>query len=221
VNSPAATVTTADVETPAGHSSKALKLQIDFSGGQYPWGSIRSGAVAPFSFPTNGVLSVRFKGDPTLAEVADAATSFWITFYDTAARQAHLIIPAAAVTNDAWTNITATLEDFTDTSGVDIGNLVQWRILVQGWEGTAENAPMTGTFYVDDIQIEVPAAGDPQLAIRREGAGVVITWPAEAAGYALEGTTSLSTPSWQAVAAEGNSATVTPATGTRFFRLKK
>lgn len=220
LNSPAATVTTAEVETPAGQASKALKMEIQFAGGQYPWGSVRSLPVAPFSFPTNGVLSLRFKGDPALAAVADAATTFWLSFYDSGGRRTDFQAPASYVTNADWTTITASLEDFGDTSGVDMGNISQWRILVQGWEGTAENAPLTGTFYVDDIQIS-PASAAPELAIKREGSGVVISWPGTATGYALEGTSSLVAPVWQAVASQGNSALISPAAGIRFYRLKK
>lgn len=220
MNSPATTVTTASIES-AGQASKVLKLQIDFSGGQYPWGSVRSLPVAAFSIPTNGVVSLRVKGDPSLASVADAATSFWLSFYDSGARPTHLIIPASTVTNADWTTISATLADFTDYSGVDIGNIVQWRILVQGWEGTAENAPMSGTFYVDDIKIDTAVAA-PSVAIARDGDGVIVSWPATATGYALEGAPSLGATGWEPVTGgTGNSVTIKPAQGIRFYRLKK
>lgn len=156
VNSPATTVTTASLETPAPQGSKALKLSIDFSAGTYPWGSIRSTAIAPFSFPTNAVLTVRFKGDAALAEGVDAGTSFWITFYDQSGRPMSFVTTGGIVASNEWTTLTAPLSSFGDTSTVDVGNLVQWRILVQARQGTAESPAVTGTFYVDDIRIAVP-----------------------------------------------------------------
>lgn len=158
VNSPATTVTTATLETPAPQGTKVLKLAIDFAAGQYPWGSILSTGVAPFSFPTNGVLTVRFKGDPALAESVDAGTSFWITFYDQSTRPMSFVTSGAVIASNEWTTLSAPLSAFGDTSAVDVGNLVSWRILVQAREGTAESTAITGTFYVDDLRITVPPA---------------------------------------------------------------
>jgi hypothetical protein len=156
VSSPAATVTTATQATPAPQGSKALKLAIDFSSGQYPWGSVKSAIVAPFSFPTNAVVTLKFKGAPELASVADGGTSFWLSFYDNAGQVMNFISAAAPVFSSDWITIQASLSDFGDISTVDIGNLVQWRILVQGWEGKTDQAAMSAAFYVDDIRIGVP-----------------------------------------------------------------
>lgn len=168
-NSPAATATTASLETPAPQGGKALKLAVDFAPGQYPWGSVRSGTVAPFSLPTNAVVSLRFKGDPGLAPVADGGTAFWLSFYDTAGRPIHYVTPPAPVTAGEWTTLEAGLAAFGDPAAVDIGNLVGWRILVQGWEGTALNEAQSGAFYVDDIRITVPAglqvSGNPPAGL--------------------------------------------------------
>jgi hypothetical protein len=221
LNSPAATLTVASIESPAPEGNKALKLAIDFAPGQYPWGSIRSTKVNPFSFPENGVLSFQFKGDPSLAGVADAGTSFWISFYDQAGRGINYVVPASVVTNSEWTSLEATLADFGDTSAVDIGNLVQWRILAQGWEGTADSAAQSAAVYVDDIKITIPPAR-PSLGIRRDATGVVISWPAAITGYTLESTDKVSGGTWVAVGGvQGSEATVTPAAGNRFFRLRK
>lgn len=152
-NSPAATATTASLISPAPQGNKALRLAINFAAGQYPWGSVRSPVVAPFSLPTNATVSLRFRGDPSLAAVADGGTSFWLSFFDTAGRPIHYITEPAQVTSGEWTELSATLADFTDTAAVDIGNLVQWRILVQAWQGTPENAAQSAVFDIDDIQI--------------------------------------------------------------------
>ena len=156
VNSPASTATTASLAAPAAQGSKALELGINFAAGQYPWGSVRSSAVTPFSFPTNAVASFRFKGDASLALLADAGTSVWLSFYDANGGAIHHVRNAAVVTSDDWVTVQARLADFGDTTAVDVGNLVGWRILVQGWEGTPESSSQPGTFLVDDLRIAVP-----------------------------------------------------------------
>lgn len=65
----------------------------------------------------------------------------------------------------------------------------------------------------------------PKLAVKQSGANVVISWPASATGYALEGATAIG-GAWTAVTGATTSGdqmqvTVTPAAGQRFFRLKK
>ena len=156
INSPAATVTTPSLATPAPQGNKALQLSIDFASGQYPWGAIRSATVSPFSLPTNAVVQCRFKGDPTLAPIADGGTEFWLSFYDGAGSAINFTAPAATVTSSNWTTVKASYGDFWSGTIVDTGNLVQWRILVEGWTGTADSTPLTGTFYVDDIVVTVP-----------------------------------------------------------------
>jgi hypothetical protein len=165
VDSPAATVTTASLQTPAPQGANALELAIDFATGQYPWGSVMSGVVAPFSLPTNAVVSFWLKGDPTLAPVADAGTTFWLSFYDAAGNGFNFSTPAAPVISSQWTKLQASFGQFWSSAVVDTGNLVQWRILVEGWAGTAASTALSGTFYVDDIQITVP----PVLAVVRQG----------------------------------------------------
>ncbi len=174
-NSPAATVTTASLQTPAPQGNKALKLAIDFTSGQYPWGSVRSAIVPPFSLPTNAVVSFQLKGDPALAAVADRGTSFWLSFYDKAGNVMNYVTATNPVITADWTTLQARLPDFGNTSTVDIGNLVQWRILVQGWTGTAAQAALSGAFYIDNIQITVPATARPTLSLVREGAAFKLT----------------------------------------------
>jgi hypothetical protein len=133
------TVTTASLETPAPQGTNALKLAIDFGAGQWPWGAVYSGFVAPFSLPTNAVVSLWFKGDPTLAPVADGGTVFYISFYDQGGNPIHFTT-SAPVTSSQWTKLEARFGQFWSSAVVDTGNLVQWRILVEGWQGTADFA---------------------------------------------------------------------------------
>lgn len=189
-NSPAATVTTAAIQTPAPQGSKALKLAVDFAAGQYPWGSVRSATVAPFSLPTNAVVSFRLKGDPTLAPIADDGTTFWLSFYDAAGNGINFSTPAAPVIASDWTTIMAGFNQFWSGATVDIGNLVQWRILVEGWMGTPESTARSAAVYVDDIRITVP----PVLAIVPDGAALKLRMNDLIPGttYTLRGTTDFS-----------------------------
>ena len=52
--------------------------------------------------------------------------------------------------------MTAHYNQFWSGSPTDTGNIVQWRLLVQGWTGSAASTAMSGAFYVDDIWIGVP-----------------------------------------------------------------
>jgi hypothetical protein len=169
-NSPAATLTTASLFSPAPQGSKALKLAIDFAAGRYPWGSVRSPILTPFAMPTNAIVQFRFKGDPTLAPVADDATGFWLSFYDQANNSVNYTSSSSLVTSNGWVTIKAGYSDFWASAAVDTGNLVRWRILVQGWNGTDATPPLSGTFYVDDIKITVP----PTLAIVRQGSTLTL-----------------------------------------------
>ena len=168
VDSPLATFTTASIQTPAPQGANALELAIEFAPGQYPWGSVMSGVVAPFSLPTNAVVSFWLKGDPTLAPVADGGTTFWLSFYDAAGNGINFSTPAAPVISSGWTKLQASFNQFWRSTTVDTGNLVQWRILVEGWTGTAASTALSGTFYVDDVVVTVP----PVLAVVPQGGGL-------------------------------------------------
>ena len=223
-NSPAATVTTATLDSPAPQGDKALKLAIDFAPGQYPWGSVRSGLVDPFSFPTNGVVSFRLKGDPNLAAVADAGTVFWLSFYDKAGKGINYVTEAAPVISSDWTTLEARLEDFSDATTVDIGNIVEWRILVEGWEGLPESPEMSGAFYVDDIRITVPSTTGPALALSRNGTTFSLTMNGLTSGMSYDLRTSTNLVQWStATTIEATSATadwsVTADQSAAFYQL--
>jgi hypothetical protein len=212
------TVTTASLETPAPQGTNALKLAIDFGAGQWPWGAAYSANVAPFSFPTNATVSLWFKGDPTLAPVADGGTVFYLSFYDQGGNVLNFTT-SAPVTSSGWTKLQASFGQFWSSAVVDTGNLVQWRVLVEGWQGTVDSQPMSGTFAVDDIMITVP----PSLAVVQQGTGLQLlmnnlipgTW------YTLELTTNFAHPVTYSFPANSPSDTwpVLPEQKAAFFRL--
>lgn len=212
--SPATVVTTATLESPAPQGSKALKLAIDFVDGQWPWGSVRSPIVAPFSFPTNAVMTLRFKGDPILAPIADAGTSFWLSFYDKAGKRMNFST-SAPVSSGEWVTLEAPYSAFWgDTTVIDSGNLVQWRILVEGWEGTAESTALSGAFYIDDIRIGVPSAATPTLSIARTGDTLTFSMGELTAGTTYELRTSANLVQWT------TAATITADSGTATWSTK-
>jgi hypothetical protein len=60
------------------------------------------------------------------------------------------------------------------------------------------------------------------LSITYSGTSVVISWPAEAAGYVLKSSPSLPNAAWSDVPGViNNSVTITPGPGNQFFRLQK
>ncbi len=164
---PSGATPTASLQSPAPQGNKALKLTIDYTAIQYPWAAIHSATVAPFSFPTNGIVQLKFKGDPIMAPVADEATAAWLSFWDSAGRRIVFSDTVNAVTSGEWTTVQIPYDAFWSTEPTDTGNLVRWTVLVQGWKGTAELSPgpLSATFYLDDIRISVP----PTLNIIREG----------------------------------------------------
>jgi hypothetical protein len=164
---PSGATPTASIQTPAPEGNKALKLTLDYTSIQYPWAAINSKSVAPFAFPTNGVVQFKFKGDPILASVADEGTQAWLSFYDEAGRRMIFATDAAPIISGEWTTLKAPYSSFRTASPTDTGNLVRWGFLVEGWTGTPESSPgpLSATFYLDDIRISVP----PTLGIIREG----------------------------------------------------
>jgi hypothetical protein len=223
-NSPAATVTTASLASAAPQESKALSLAISFAPGQWPWGSVRSGIVPAFSFPTNGVATVQLKGDPALASIADAGTTFWLSFYDKAGRGMNFTTPADPVISAEWTTLQARFEDFNNNTTVDTGNLVQWRILVEGWQGVAETTEMSGSFQVDNIRIAPASAQQPTLSIARNGASITIAMAELIPGTTYDLQTTSDLTKWStATTITATSATatfnVTPLAANAYYRL--
>ncbi len=210
--SPPATVATAQLETPAPQGSKALKLAVDFAAGQYPWGSVKSGTVTPFSFPTNGMVSLRLKGDSALAAKADGGTSFWLSFYDKEGRGINFITTGGPVISSGWTTIQARLADFGDSSTVDVGNLVQWRLLVQAYEGQSTYEAMSATVYLDDLRMSLVSNDPIRLTATPSGTSLTVKATGVVAGknYVIHSSADLK--QWTAgaqVTADANGATWT------------
>lgn len=224
-NSPAEiTTTAASLLTPAPQGNKGLELGIYFAAGQYPWGSVRSAIAAPFSFPADGVVTLRFKGDPALAAAADAGTSFWLTFYDQAGSAASFVTDSAPVVSGEWTTLEARRSDFSNTSAVDFGNLVQWRLLVQAREGTAESEPVYAVFSLDDLRMRIQPAAPPTLSVRRDGNSIVLTASGLTAGNVYRLSSSANLTQWTPgaeVTATSTTATwaVQPTQNVEFFRV--
>lgn len=92
------------------------------------------------------------------------------------------------------------------------------------WHDTLSPAQIQAQFEAIE---EVPVTITPELTIALSGADVVISWPTNgAAGFELESTTALASPSTWTPAGPativGDEYVVTePATGTKFYRLRK
>ncbi len=218
VNGAPTTVTTASLGTPAPQGAKALKLAIDFGAGQWPCGSVCSGYVAPFSLPTNTVVSFWFKGDPALAPVADDGTVLRLSFYDQGGNAIHFTT-SAPVTSSEWTKVEAPFDQFWSSSVVDTGNLMQWQLLVEGWRGTPDSTPLSGAFYVDDIRGAFP----PTLSVVHQGTNLQLLMNNLMPGtyYTLELTTNFARPVTYTFPANSPSETwpVLPEQRRGFFRL--
>ena len=215
-------VTLASLETPAPQGNRALRLNIDFAQGQYPWGSVRSAVVAPFSLPQDAVISFRFKGDPSLAEIADGGTSFWLSFYDGAGHGIDYISAADLVTSSDWTDVQISMADFGDTSTVDVGNLVQWRILVQAQ--TADQPARAGVFHVDNIRVGTPATEPPTLDLVLENGSLKVLMADLVPGTRYELNQSADLAGWSLVTlidAVSDTAqyTIQPLAGAAFYQL--
>lgn len=80
-------------------------------------------------------------------------------------------------------------------------------------------------FGIDDVGLySIPATSGPapKLTLARAGSDVTISWAAEATGFTLQATESLTNPSWQTVAGvSNNSVKVSASAGTKFYRLRK
>jgi hypothetical protein len=86
-------------------------------------------------------------------------------------------------------------------------------------------ATYLATFSVTSSHL--PAGEPPTLDISREGGQVVLTWPADAPGFELEATATLSPPDWQPAdltptEEDGvNRVTITPDASRQFYRLHR
>ena len=94
--------------------------------------------------------------------------------------------------------------------------------------GTASGGGRSGVGTVFSLSLGSVSAPTPTLAIRSSGANVLLTWPTNATGFALQSTTNLSSPAaWTNVSpgpvvVNGQNAVTDPASGTnKFYRLSQ
>ena len=91
---------------------------------------------------------------------------------------------------------------------------------------TAPGVSTGGSYSVDggfwSIIEVLQTPGSPALGLTHSGANLIISWDNQATGFILEQTTSLAAPiQWSTAAGvTGNSATVTPSPGYKFYRLR-
>jgi hypothetical protein len=72
------------------------------------------------------------------------------------------------------------------------------------WEGALSADQVAANFAAGPNTVPEPPVQDVRLAIARSGAGVVVSWPSNAAGYVLKSTASLSAPiAWSTVDTSG------------------
>ncbi|MBM3832617.1 MAG: hypothetical protein FJ403_04970 [Verrucomicrobia bacterium] len=80
---------------------------------------------------------------------------------------------------------------------------------------------------LNQLLLSSASSANPKLAVTRAGSNAVLSWPTSAPGFVLESTSTLAPANWTVVTpapvvnAAQNSVTVTPASGTRFYRLRK
>jgi hypothetical protein len=131
---------------------------------------------------------------------------------------------------NTWYRITMKLDYATRTydfivDGVKV-NASPIPFYVNGSESLRQIRVFRGTnqagYILDDLSVTATPQA-PRLGIRKDGASVVIFWPASVTGFALEGTTGLTSPSWNTVphttVGDENQAVVDPTGPSMFYRL--
>jgi hypothetical protein len=106
--------------------------------------------------------------------------------------------------------------------GVDLGSPPHLLII----DPTTVNTTDIGSTVssIDAIAFK-PAAAQPALSVTSTNNGVIVAWPASFTGFRLQQNTNLASTNWVAntnptnVVNSTNQVTISPASGTRFFRL--
>ena len=88
--------------------------------------------------------------------------------------------------------------------------------------------PVTGVDYhagsvmqVDSLTFTSGSVSPPRLSIRLNGNSVIVSWPANETGYALQSTQTLNPMAWSNVPGMANSSYQTTPAGTAFYLLIK
>jgi hypothetical protein len=149
----------------------SMKIDLSFPSGAWVTQTVTGLLLDEvFSIEPEQYISFRLKGGPAF-ESADFR-NIYLYVYDAAGNRMNYITDIAPVISSEWTTLTIAMEDFGDSSTIDTGNLVQWRILVEGW--AEPNPALSGTFFVDDIRVSTQPELRPVLEATREGQQVRI-----------------------------------------------
>ena len=101
---------------------------------------------------------------------------------------------------------------------------VMWvnSIQIRSSKLTDEEMTVLGGPSAAKIPVVIKVATRPSLSIAATSGAVTISWPADATGYTLESTASITSATWTTVTGvANNSYTIANSSGTQFFRLKK
>jgi len=114
---------------------------------------------------------------------------------------------------------------FADNDG---DNAMTYVNSVQFWSGRLSDAAIAALGAPTAGGLPLPVTENPKLQAQLSGSQIVLSWPLSAAGFILDGTTTLVNPSWNPVtdgvrATNGSTITVTvPIEGlSRYFKLKQ
>lgn len=167
----------------------------------------------------------------TAPMVVGAQTHFAIV-YDVPAAAAHLYINGVRAVSGAVTLPLSVVEDINVYLGRSAwtdsffnGRYNEFRI----YDGVLAGADIAATFAAGpDALPDTNPDPTPSITVGLVGGNVELSWPATATGFVLETSATLgTTASWTAVATTPTEAdgvkkvTLTPASGTAFFRLKR
>ena len=85
--------------------------------------------------------------------------------------------------------------------------------------GTGADFHVGSVMHVDSLAFVAAVTPAPSLSIRRQGDSVVISWPADVTGFALQATQGLNPVDWSNVPGVVNNTYQTTPSAARYFRL--
>ncbi len=118
-----------------------------------------------------------------------------------------------------------TIDAFTIAGGGGTSSGGQFAL--SGTVGQTDPGQLSGGNFTLGMVTVVESSGSPRLTVRIDSSGIVaISWPAPSTGFLLEENAALGTPDWLSVTntinttGGQNEILVSPAIGTRFYRLR-
>jgi uncharacterized repeat protein (TIGR03803 family) len=143
---------------------------------------------------------------------SDSGTVFAVNTDDTGFTTLHTFSPNGP-----------SVDSYTNSDGVVPAGLI---LSSNTLYGTAYRGGSSGNGTI--FSLSLPPVSAPQLTIFRSGANVILTWPANAAGFTLQSTTNLVSPAvWSSVSpgpviADGQNTVTNPISGAqKFYRLSQ